>query len=268
MTSSSDGDFMPVTVWFVKPAETKFKDSLKSTMVRHRYTIDEELIVDNLSQLKDDSFKSLKDYQGFSKLYRESRKSVFYKHNREMMNTLNKRYSIEPSIIYYSKYTPFVILSITKEDLLKIQYDENISLIFFHEDDVAIEERSDEESISSINDMGSTVNTLDVAVSSGDVTHNKEIFATVNWIQDVTCTGSPPYVNPYVLPGYHHELRLYDPQGNLVARSNYIYDRKQFIRYKPTQAGTYTLSVHKTGFPAYYPQAAIAYGKYRPIESS
>ena len=109
VTSSSDGDFMPVTVWFVKPAETKFKDSLKSTMVRHRYTIDEELIVDNLSQLKDDSFKSLKDYQGFSKLYRESRKSVFYKHNREMMNTLNKRYSIEPSIIYYSKYTPYSI---------------------------------------------------------------------------------------------------------------------------------------------------------------
>ena len=580
---SDEEDLFNVTVWFVNPDKTKLLISLKSTMAKHNYTINEDLIVDNLSQLKDDSFKSLKDYNAFSKLYRESRKSVFYKHNRETMNTLNKRYSIEPKIFYYSRFTPFVILSITKEDLLKIQYDEDIISILYHEDDVAIEESSDEEnkdisdsltlsdrnsypygywqnstdivtlrdafhfegddvnigllefgvpdtslpvfadamnenritcltttpnwhasltaaiiigktynykgvaykanllcsepvqgivggemitiedfidrgvnvisislklsndqiyydkskfldsiisdygvtigvcagnyatniydpslsynsivvgnindqqtltitddeiasnssyssgntaykpdlaapgryaknpfapnldnggtsaatpivtgicalliqafpylayrpmiiksallvsathlpnmaniysnsssiepalerqygagmvdaaaayllinhhnykSISSINDMGSTVNTLEVAVSSGDVTHNKELFATCSWIQDVTCIGSPPYVNPYVLTGYHHELRLYDPQGSLVARSNYIYDRKQFIRYKPTQAGTYTLSVHKSGAPAYYAQAAIAYSKYHPLGAS
>ena len=115
-------------------------------------------------------------------------------------------------------------------------------------------------SITSISEMENTVNSLEFRVYSRDITNDKDIFATVNWIQDVTYYSV--YGTPYVLPGYHHELRLYDPNGNLVARSTYTNDRKQFIRYKPTQTGLYTLSVYKTGTPHYRPQSAIAYYLY------
>lgn len=575
METMSNDSTVPVTIWFYNAKKNIFRTSLTNSISKYGYYSESNIIVDDLSQLKDDSFKCVSDYQNFSHIFRESRRNVYENYNATKLNNLILEYNINPAIIYRSVYSPSIILSITKNDLIKIQYDENIEVIYFHHDDAVAEDETREEiemgvnveqgnrdsfpygywqhstnidtlrsitgatgyginvglvengrpdldlpvfenavnnnritclcnntddhaslvaavltgqtndyygvapcinlictnfktsweytvenlvtydvsiinislqasnsqtyddisklfdhivseygiticksagnsnstiydgalsynaiSVGNINDkntmtidddtisstssyssgntaykpdlsapgrnnknpvnpnlnnggtscasplvagvcallmenynflayrpmalksalmasanhiphmtdiystassidpaidreygagmidayaayqllnnnhylsvatqssMASPTNSLEFVVHSRDISNEKSIFATVNWMQEILCFGTLPYYTGYhVFPVYHHELRLYDPQGILVARSTYTYDRKQFIRYKPTQAGTYTLSVYKTGTLAYYPQSAIAYSIFRP----
>lgn len=575
METMSDDSIVPVTIWFYNAEKTVFRTSLTNSINKYGLNSDSNIIVDDISQLNDDSFKSVSAYQKFSHVFRESRRNVYERYNTSKLNELIQNYHINPTIIYKSVYTPSIILSITKSDLIKIQYDENIEVVYFHHDDAEAEDETegeielnenrgqrnrdsfpygywqhstnidtlryltgatgagvivglvenghpdlslpifedavnnnritclctntdghaslvasvltgetsdylgvapnvnlictnyqtsweytletlitydvsiinislttgasssyddisklfdyivyfygitickaaenyapiiyggalsyniisvgniDDKNTMTINDdeidgtssyssgntaykpdisapgknnknpvdpnlyfggtscatplvagvcallmeefptlkhrpmvlksalmasahkmfnmtdiysnpssvdpaldrkygagmidayaayqllnnnrylsvktedsMASPTNTLELVVHSCDITNEKSIFATVNWMQGIITLGTlPNYTGYAVLPIYHHELRLYDPQGNLVARSTYTYDRKQFIRYKPTQAGTYTLTVYKTGTLAYYPQSAIAYSIYHP----
>ena len=100
-------------------------------------------------------------------------------------------------------------------------------------------------------------------VKQREVNQGKDIFLSLNWMQWITKTGSSYFSNSSynVLNDFCHSLSLYDPNGYLVANSNYQYDKKQFIRYSPLQAGTYTVSINRTYInpPAYYPEFAIAY---------
>ena len=101
-----------------------------------------------------------------------------------------------------------------------------------------------------------------IDVTQSDINANKDIYLSLNWMQWNTINGDNWDVdtNYNLLDGFQHTLSLYDPNGNLVAVSNYQYDRKQFIRYKPLQSGQYTARTTRsyTGSPAYYPAFAVA----------
>lgn len=102
-----------------------------------------------------------------------------------------------------------------------------------------------------------------VNVSQREYNAGKDIYISLNWEQWNTVNGENwgNETNYNVLNGFHHTLSLYDPNGVLVAVSDYQYDRKQFIRYKPLQTGRYTARITRsyTGAPAYYPQFAVAH---------
>lgn len=102
-----------------------------------------------------------------------------------------------------------------------------------------------------------------VNVTQKQVTAGKDIYLSLNWMQWNTVNDEIWYIenNYNVLTGYHHTLSLYDPNGVLVAVSNYQYDRKQFIRYKPLQAGRYVAKITRsyTDDLHYYPEFAVAH---------
>ena len=112
--------------------------------------------------------------------------------------------------------------------------------------------------ISSDVDKSSAYNSISITMYPMDIVREKDIFASVCWMQAVTY----PNNSPNLVVAKHHELRLYDPNNVLVAKSSYTNDRKQFIRYKPTVDGVYTLMVVKTGNTDYKAQAGISYSKY------
>lgn len=86
--------------------------------------------------------------------------------------------------------------------------------------------------------------TLNVIVTQEDISSSKNLAVSLSWTQKVLSTS---FNNSTLYPVYHHDLGIYDPNGNLVAYSNYQYDRKQFVYYKPLVAGTYRIKVYKTG---------------------
>lgn len=102
-----------------------------------------------------------------------------------------------------------------------------------------------------------------VYVSQSEVDAEKDIYLSLNWMQWNTANGETwnSEANYNVLNGFQHTLSLYDPTGDLVAVSDYQYDRKQFIRYKPLETGRYTAKITRsyTGSPAYYPTFAVAH---------
>ncbi len=102
-----------------------------------------------------------------------------------------------------------------------------------------------------------------VHVSDKDINRDKDIYLSLNWMQWNTENGDDwDLDNNYnVLNGNHHTLSLYDPDGELVAVSDYHYDRKQFIRHKPLKTGRYTAKITRsnTGILQYYPQFAVAH---------
>lgn len=102
-----------------------------------------------------------------------------------------------------------------------------------------------------------------VNVTQKQVNAGRDIYLSLNWMQWNTTNGEnwSSESNYNVLTGYHHTLSLYDPNGVLVAVSNYQYDRKQFIRYKPLQAGRYVAKITRsyTDDLHYYPQFAVAH---------
>lgn len=114
-------------------------------------------------------------------------------------------------------------------------------------------------SIHTTMNMSSYTNTKTFQVYSSTISYERDIFVSLCWDQAIIYDDDNTYTNPTVQPWFHHELRLYDPSNNLVAISTYTNDRKQFIRYTPTQTGTYTIEVYKTGSPYFLSQAAIAY---------
>ena len=103
----------------------------------------------------------------------------------------------------------------------------------------------------------------DVTVSQSDINLSKDIYACACWVQDVNNSSGIYYDEQYytVLNGFDHTLYLYDPDNVLVAKSSYAYDRKQFIRYKPLQSGTFTIKVIMSyiNLPMFYPEGAFAY---------
>ena len=107
--------------------------------------------------------------------------------------------------------------------------------------------------------------TFRIRVTSITVANSKSIYVCLNWLQlvDQAEINNYYYNNSYytVYTGIHHTLELYDTEGVLVARSDYSYDRKQFIRYKPLHHGYYTVKIKRntTGTPDYYPCFAAAY---------
>lgn len=102
-----------------------------------------------------------------------------------------------------------------------------------------------------------------VNVTQKAVNSNKDLFLCLNWNQRVTALGTDFFLetNYYVLNDFQHSLELYDPNNNLVATSDFQFDKKQYIRYNPTVAGTYTIRIDRTYInpPAYYPNFALAY---------
>ncbi len=78
----------------------------------------------------------------------------------------------------------------------------------------------------------------------------------MNWTQKVIATSLS---NSIVYDVYHHDLGVYDPNGNLVAYSNYLYDRKQFVYFQPNVAGIYQIRVYKTGTAQAGSLTAISY---------
>lgn len=97
-----------------------------------------------------------------------------------------------------------------------------------------------------------------VDVLQRDISNNKDIFLCLNWLQWNVIDYNDEY---YDVEDFQHTLSLYDPNGTLVAVSDYQYDKKQFIRYKPTQSGRYTVRITRsyTGAPGYYPDFAVAH---------
>ena len=102
-----------------------------------------------------------------------------------------------------------------------------------------------------------------VHVTQSDVSSGKDIYLSLNWMQWNTVSGENWISNNNynVLNGYHYTLSLYDPNNELVAVSDYQYDRKQFIRYKPLLSGRYRARITRsyTDGPDYYPEFAVAH---------
>lgn len=86
--------------------------------------------------------------------------------------------------------------------------------------------------------------TMNVVISQNDINSSKKVAVCLTWTQKVI---SASLNSSTVYNVYHHDLRVYKPNGNLVAHSNYQSDRKQFVYFKPTVAGTYKIKVYKTG---------------------
>ncbi len=101
------------------------------------------------------------------------------------------------------------------------------------------------------------------SVSDRDILNEKDMYISLNWLQWNTVNGENwTNENNYnVLNGLHLTLSLYDPDGDLVAVSDYQYDRKQFIRYKPLVAGEYRVKITGscTSPLDYYAQLAVAH---------
>lgn len=97
---------------------------------------------------------------------------------------------------------------------------------------------------------------INVDVSQDDIDLSKKLAVSLSWTQKVLSTSLN---DSTVYPVYHHELGVYDPDGNLVAYSNYQYDRKQFVYFQPHIAGTYQIKVYKTGVAQASVLTAIAY---------
>lgn len=100
---------------------------------------------------------------------------------------------------------------------------------------------------------------LNVNVSQNAINSSKKLAVCLTWTQKVMATSLN---SSTVYDVYHHDLRVYDPNNNLVARSNYQYDRKQFAYYQPTVAGTYKIKVYKSGTSQAGSLAAITYNFY------
>lgn len=102
-----------------------------------------------------------------------------------------------------------------------------------------------------------------IEVNQEEADSEKDIYISLNWLQWNTENGDDWNLesNYNVLNGNHHTLSLYDPDGQLVAVSDYHYDRKQFIRYQPSKTGRYTAKITRshTGVLQYYPQFAVAH---------
>ena len=128
----SDDSVIPVTIWFNNAEASVFREALVSTFKEYGYKSNEMVIVDKLSQLEDDHFSSVDEYHAYSHIFRESRRNVYQSYNSEMVNRLNQKYAIHPTVIYRCLYTPSVILSISKAELCKIQNDNKIQIIFYH----------------------------------------------------------------------------------------------------------------------------------------
>ena len=107
--------------------------------------------------------------------------------------------------------------------------------------------------------------TYSFKVKNSQVNSEKDIYLCINWLQTVyKCIQNNNYYNTsyytvYVPP--HYKLEIYDPNNTLVARSDYSYDRKQFIRYKPLSAGYYTAKITRTITQGVndYPLCSLAY---------
>lgn len=100
---------------------------------------------------------------------------------------------------------------------------------------------------------------LNVNISQSAINSSKKLAVCLTWTQKVMATS---LYSSTVYDVYHHDLRVYDPNNNLVARSNYQYDRKQFVYYQPTVAGTYKIKVYKSGTSQAGSLAAISYNFY------
>lgn len=77
------------------------------------------------------------------------------------------------------------------------------------------------------------------------VNRQKKVAVSLAWTQKVTLNATTG--EPVTASAYNHDLGVYDPNGNLVAYSNYQYDRKQFVFFISQVAGTYQVRVYKTG---------------------
>ncbi len=90
---------------------------------------------------------------------------------------------------------------------------------------------------------GSANYTMDISVSQNAVNRNKKLSVCLIWdafARENTSSMFPGFMNSIV-----HRLELYDPSGICVARSRISYDKKQYIYYKPTVAGTYEARIVK-----------------------
>lgn len=81
-----------------------------------------------------DKVYSLEEYQTYSVILRASRRNVFSDYNSRMLEHLTKKYEISPEIIYASVYTPSVEMSLHKEELVRIQYDDDVEIIYHYEE--------------------------------------------------------------------------------------------------------------------------------------
>lgn len=97
---------------------------------------------------------------------------------------------------------------------------------------------------------------VNVVVSQDYINSSKKIAACLCWTQKVLST-SLGYSTVYDV--YHHDLGVYDPNGNLIAYSDYRSDRKQFVYFQPNVAGTYQIKVYKTGIAQAGVLTAISY---------
>ncbi len=86
--------------------------------------------------------------------------------------------------------------------------------------------------------------TYNIPVTQDDIDSAKKLSVCLCWTQKVIASS---HNNAEVYNVYHHDLGVYDPNGTLVAYSNFQYDRKQLVYFQPTVPGTYQVKVYKTG---------------------
>lgn len=86
---------------------------------------------------------------------------------------------------------------------------------------------------------GSVDYTMDIPVSQNAVNRNKNLAISLSWSAYARENTSS------TLSSVQHYLELYDPNGECVARSRLWCDKKQYIYYLPTVAGTYQAKIVK-----------------------
>lgn len=97
---------------------------------------------------------------------------------------------------------------------------------------------------------------MSVNVSQNAINSSKKLAVCLSWTQKVIATSLEEST---VYDVYHHDLGVYDSNGNLLAHSDYQFDRKQYVYFQPTVAGTYQIKVYKSGTSQAGVLTAISY---------
>lgn len=87
--------------------------------------------------------------------------------------------------------------------------------------------------------------TMNITVSQNDINSAKKIAVCLTWLQKNISTSGLGNTGISMVTKYR--LSVNDPTGDCVACSYYLYDRKQYVYFRPTITGTYKIVIEKKG---------------------